>query len=158
MFRDPIPTETQILVSLAEKTGVFKPGEPQELLEAALNAFHAGELGENHQIKVWVDQKEENAAGWTYFAPSAFSKGVWDVWWIGAHPDFHGKGIGRNLLQGVEKEIRSQNGRVIIIETSSAPALERARRFYPSMGYIECGRIPNFYGDGDDKITFAKSI
>jgi 4-oxalocrotonate tautomerase len=57
-----------------------------------------------------------------------------------------------------ECEIRDKNGRVIIIETSSQPPLEKARTFYRGLRYKECGRIPDSYGFHDDKITFAKSL
>ena len=157
MFRDPKPEETQDLIDLADATGIFKPKEAQALLGAALDAFHSGNLGENHKIIV-IDNSESTPIGWTYFAPSQYAAGVWDVWWVGTHPKLHGQGFGKKLLEAVESEIRSQNGRVIIIETSSLPPLAKARKFYPLLNYLECGRIPNFYGDGDDKIIFAKSI
>lgn len=156
MFRDPKPEETQTLIEIAEATGIFKPDEAQSLLGSTLSAFHRGELGENHKIKVF--DQESYVVGWSYFAPSQYAEGVWDVWWIGTHPKVHGQGFGQKLLKAVEGDIRSLGGRVIIIETSSLSPLAKARKFYPLMNYKECGRIPNFYANGDDKIIFSKSI
>jgi hypothetical protein len=34
----------------------------------------------------------------------------------------------------------------------------KSRQFSFSIGYTECGRVPNFYAESDDKIIFAKSI
>ena len=65
---------------------------------------------------------------------------------------------GDELLKFVEEYVRSANGRVLIIETSSLPKLERTRRFYAKRGYVLCGQVPDFYADGDDKVIFAKRI
>jgi ribosomal protein S18 acetylase RimI-like enzyme len=47
---------------------------------------------------------------------------------------------------------------LLIIETSATPPLEPARRLYLRRGYRECGTIPDFYGEGDDKVIFAKRV
>ncbi len=158
LIRNPTPSESQILMNLAEATGVFQPDEVTELLGSTLSSFHAGTLGDQHQIKVATQEGTDHILAWSYFAPSQYASGVWDVWWIGAHPEVHGQGVGRQMLALIESEIRTQGGRVIVIETSSLPPLERARKFYPRSGYKECGRIADFYGIGDSKVIFAKTL
>ena len=49
-------------------------------------------------------------------------------------------------------------GRVLVIETSSLPMLEPARRFYALRGYARRGVAPNYFGHGDDKLTFVKTL
>lgn len=58
-------------------------------------------------------------------------------------------------MDAVEREVRARGGRLLIIETSALPPTARARRFYERRGYAACGRIPDFYGDGDDKVIYA---
>jgi ribosomal protein S18 acetylase RimI-like enzyme len=158
MIRPALLADTPALISLADATAIFQPGEANALLGGVLEEFHAGQLGENHLVQVWVDPATDVPAGWVYFAPTARADGVWDLWWIGVDPARHGQGIGASLLIAVETEVRSAGGRVLVIETSAQTMFDPVRRFYAKRGYSECGLVPDFYADGDGKVIFAKRI
>lgn len=158
MIRDAEQRDTEVLISMAVSTDIFQPGEAEELLGGVLKEYHSGLLGEDHQVQVWVDEDSGKAEGWVYFAPSFKAEGIWDLWWIGVDPGSQGKGIGGKLLKFVESYIRERGARLLIIETSSTEAFDAVRSFYSKRGYENCGRIPEFYGEGDDKIIFAKHI
>ena len=158
MLRPPLAFETPALVALAVSTELFQPHEAQALLGETLDAFHAGQLGEGHSVGVWDEGQDRTALGWTYFAPDAHADGVWNVWWIGVAPSHHGRGVGRALLGAVEARVQAAGGRLLVIETSALPALARTRRFYERCGYAVCGRVPDFYADGDAKVIFAKRV
>ena len=64
----------------------------------------------------------------------------------------------RVLLQAAEKEIRKAKGRLALIETSSAPAYEKTRRFHLGLGYEIIARIPDFYSPSDDKLILQKLL
>lgn len=158
MIRPAIPSDTPALVSLSVSTGLFLPHEADALLRNVLDELHAGRLGEGHLAHVWVDGPAGPPAGWVYFSLNAMANQIWDLWWIGVAPLRQGQGIGDKLLQFVEGHARSAGGRVLIIETSSLPKLERTRNFYAKRGYVVCGQVPDFYADGDDKVIFAKRL
>lgn len=158
MIRPPVPDDTPALIALADATGLFQPGEADALLRGVLDGLHAGHLEEGHLALVWADEAAGPPAGWVYFAPTAKAHGVWDLWWIGVAPARQGHGIGGDLLRSVEAHVRAAGGRLLVIETSSQPALEPTRRFYAKHGYAECGLVPDFYADGDGKIIYAKRI
>ncbi len=158
MIRPTVAAERPALVALGEATGIFRPHEAEGLLGSVLDALHAGELGEGHQAHAWAHGPDTPPAGWVYFAPTPNADGVWDPWWIGTDPTQQGRGIGGELLGFVEARAREAGGRLLLIETSSQPALDPTRRFYSVRGYAECGRVPDFYGEGDDKVIFAKRI
>jgi len=61
-------------------------------------------------------------------------------------------------LKFVEDHVQNARGRVLVIETSSVPKLERTRKFYAKRGYSACGQVPDFYADGEDKVIFAKRL
>lgn len=157
MFRPAEKHEQNFLVAQAAKTDPWKPGEAEELLGGVLTAYFDGQLGDGHFVRVWED-REDGVVGWSYYAENSHAPGVWDVWWIGIDSGMHGRGYGSKLLIDIEKDIKAKAGRVIVIETSATPPLAKARRFYPTLGYLECGRIPDFYGPGDDKVIFAKTL
>ena len=158
MIRPAVAEETPALVALGEATGIFRPKEPEALLGGVLDALHAGSLGEGHQAHVWADGPGEPPTGWVYFAPTPNADGVWDLWWIGVEPGRQGQGIGGELLRFVEEQVRESGGRLLLIETSSQPALDPTRHFYAKRGYAECGRIPDFYGEGDAKVIYTKRL
>jgi hypothetical protein len=51
-----------------------------------------------------------------------------------------------------------RKARLCVIETSSLPPYEPARRFYLKCGYGEVARIPDFYGPGDARVIFTKGL
>ena len=106
---------------------------------------------------MWSDPANDAPAGWVYFAARDEGNGAWELFWIGVAPSRHGQGIGDALLQHVEAHVLQAGGTSLYIETSSLPALGRARRLYEGHGYKAVDRIPNYYGIGDDKLTFMKT-
>ncbi len=158
LIRSALPAETAFLVALGESTGIFGPGEADALLRGTLEALHQGELGKDHEVRVWVDPANDVPGGWVYFAPRDGADGAWELFWIGVAPSRHGQGVGDALLRRVEDHVTQSGGTALYIETSSLPALERARRFYEGRGYTAVDRSPDHYGIGDDKVTFMKAL
>lgn len=152
------PGERAALLNLAVRTGLFAPDEAEALLGGVLDSLAASELPAGHAVVVCRDSSDGAAIGWSYFAPDAYADKVWNVWWIGVNPDHHGGGAGQAILAHIEREARASGARVIVIETSDQPHLARARTFYRKFGYVERGRIPDFYADGDAKVIFSRSL
>lgn len=158
MLRAPRADETEQLLALAVETGLFTPEDAEALLGSVLAGYLAGGLGEGHECRVYADPDSGQPVGWTYYAPDQYAANVWNLWWIGVQPSRHGTGAGRALLHHAELQATAAGARLLIIETSSLPPMGRARRFYEREGYMECGRIPDFYGEGDNKVIFAKRL
>lgn len=157
MSIDPIaPSERSRLLSLAVSTGLFSAPEAEDLLGGVIDRLFAGSLPEGHTALCCRRSPGDPPIGWTYFAPDAHAAGVWNIWWIGVDPTAHGTGAGRSLLRAAETKAASTAARVVVVETSASNALSRARRFYRREGYRECGRVPDFYGEGEAKIIFAR--
>ena len=62
------------------------------------------------------------------------------------------------LVERVEDRVRKLGGDRLILETSGRPDYERARRFYREAGFVEVGRIPEFYRPGDDCLVCCKVL
>jgi ribosomal protein S18 acetylase RimI-like enzyme len=146
------------LLRIAVDTGLFSADEAQTLLGGVLQELADGALPEGHQAAACWEQNGGSPVGWCYFAPDDHAANVWNLWWIGVSPRRHGAGVGLTLLRYVEQEVRNAGGRLLIIETSDAEPLSRARRFYVRNGYAECGRIPDFYAVGEAKVVFARTL
>jgi GNAT superfamily N-acetyltransferase len=155
-IRKSVIKDQDHLIQIADATGVFKSGEAQQLFTDILNAFYSIELGEGHEV--FVAEEGDNLLGWVYFSPSFKADSIWDLWWIGVLPENQQTGVGSKLLAFVEDFVQTQSARMLIIETSSTNAFDEVRKFYLNKGYSDCGTIPDFYGDGDGKVTFARKF
>lgn len=152
-----VPEQTEALVALAVSTGLFTDEEADVLLRTTLSDLHAGKLGAGHQAAVALNA-DNVPLGWVYFGPHDKADGVWELWWIGVAAKQHRKGTGSALMLHVENSVRKAGGRLLIVETSSTPQLVGTRQFYVLRGYRECGTIPDYYGEGDGKVTFVRNV
>ena len=140
---------------LAERTGAFS--EPEltvlgEVLEDCLLKPEEGYLFE----EITEDGK---MAGFLIWGRTPMTRKGYDIYWIAVDPAFQGKGFGKALMARVEEAACSGTGGCIIrLETSGRPEYDRQRRFYDSCGYLEAGRIKDFYRDGDDLVTYVKAV
>ncbi len=152
---DVIPEDTKAIISLCEAIGLFKPYELQEL-NRMLSAYFALSLDGCHKwLAYHVDSQ---LIGIAYYAEETFAYGVFNLLLIGIHPDYQRQGRGTELLHHVEQELRQQNKRMLIIETSGLENFAATRAFYKQNGYDEESCIREFYNPGEDKITFRKLL
>jgi ribosomal protein S18 acetylase RimI-like enzyme len=84
------------------------------------------------------------------------TRGAYDLYWIATHPGTQGRGVGRELMNYVEDRVREENGRLLIIETSSKESYRNTVGFYRRLEYEEASRIRDFYDVGDDKLVFVR--
>ena len=90
------------------------------------------------------------------WGPTPLTRGTYDLYWIATHPAAQGLGFGRALVAHVEADVQNENGRVLVVETSSRESYGNTVRFYRSLGYEETSRIRDFYDVGDDRLIFVK--
>jgi ribosomal protein S18 acetylase RimI-like enzyme len=155
MIRPTRPEDAPALLALAEGTRFFKPVELKALREV-LEDYHAKYAAEGHQAYAW--ESDGRIAGFVYFAPAAMTDRNWYLYWIFVDKPRQKRGIGAELLRHAEAEIRKQNGRLLLIETSGLPLYEPTRRFYRQHGYEQEARLRDFYAEGDDLILFRKRL
>ena len=96
--------------------------------------------------------------GYVLFGPTPMTEGVFDLYWIAVDPKRQGEGLGQQLLRFVEHEVRTREGRMLLIETSSKRSYAPTVRFYQRAGYREISRIKDFYRIEDDKVVFSKTL
>ncbi|MCH2077834.1 MAG: hypothetical protein MK180_13330 [Rhodobacteraceae bacterium] len=56
----------------------------------------------------------------------------------------------------VEADISSAGGRILIIETASS--MDATQRFHSALGYLEQGRIAEYFAPGEAKVIFARPV
>lgn len=157
VVRPAEPADTQAIRSLALDNGMFEPAEMGDFDEI-LAGFFSGELVGHSWLVATTGSRIAAAA---YYAPEPFSDRMWNLYFIATEPGLHHGGAGSVLIGAVEDALRSRGedqARTLIVDTSSLEGYEQARSFYRRRGFVEEARIRDFYGPGDDKVTFWKSL
>ena len=148
--RDLARSDICALERVLEETGLFTPS----LLRPMSADFIAG-VGDDLWLTLLISG---DVAGLACLAPEQMADNVWNLRAIAVSPGFQGRGGGRALIAEADKRLRERGGRLLIVDTSSLPAFEHARAFYPALGFREEARIRDFWAEGDDKVTFAKAL
>lgn len=139
------------LQQILDETELF----PSDMLPEMLSSFLAGDACE----QLWLTCERNNSpVGFCYAAPEKLTEGTWNMLAIAIAPTEQGAGVGAALTQALEDQLRSTNQRVLIADTSGLPEFKRTRNFYLKIGYTQAARIPDFWDEGDDKVTFWKKL
>lgn len=154
------------LLELVRATNAFREDEiavAAELLDDGFRSSPSDPIdpkteSASDDYRFVVAEHEGRAVGYACFGLASLSDGVFDLYWIVVDPTMHGRGVGRALLRAAERAARSEGGRWLVAETSGMPSYEATRAFYRAAGYVELGRLPEFYRVGDDKISFGRSL
>lgn len=135
---------------VVDKTGLF----PSDMLADMLAPTLAGET-QAFWLTCHVDGK---AAGFCYTVPEEMTVGTWNMLALAILPELQGNGLGKALVRAAEDHLRSNNQRILIVDTSGTDEFSGARDFYAQIGFTEEARIRDFWAPGDDKVTFRKAL
>jgi GNAT superfamily N-acetyltransferase len=155
-LRNFLPQDRPILAELLSRVPAFDLEDQAIALELIDLALHQPQQTD-YYFRVAADEKNR-LVGYACYGPTPLTEGTFDLYWIAVEPVITGQGIGTLLLQAVEEEIRKNNGRLILIETSSNSIYELTRKFYLKNGYILAETIHDFYREGEDRHTYIKRI
>lgn len=128
-----------------------------ELIDEALR----DPAGCTYRFIVAVEEGEGVEAayfGYVCYGATPMTESTYDLYWIAVDSAQRGKGIGRSLLRALTSTLAHNGGRVLRVETSSSEMYRSAKGFYRREGFVEGGRIPDFYRAGDDLIIYYKTV
>lgn len=153
--RPMTPEDKPAIMRILAAAPEFKPfevGVAEEVIDSYLNGLHQS------GYYVLVAEVEGHVSGYICYGPAPLSEGSWDIYWLVVSEEKQGRGIGGALIAMAEDEMEKARARLVLVETSSKPEYERARRFYLGHGYELVGRIADFYAPGDDKLILQKRL
>ncbi|MBL8863129.1 MAG: GNAT family N-acetyltransferase [Planctomycetes bacterium] len=137
------------IARLLSATGAFTAAE----IEVALELVDEPPEGGYRFVVADVDGA---LAGYACHGATPCTVGTHDLYWIAVDPARQGLGVGRALLDAVERAVRAAQGRLLVIETASKPEYAATRAFYERCGLTLTARIPDFYATGDDKLVYCR--
>jgi GNAT superfamily N-acetyltransferase len=143
------------VLALARETGLLTSAEIEDL-RWRLDYHPQRPASHRHRALVW----EEPGAleGAVYYAPVAMTDRTWTLHWLLARPPFSAHGVAGWLLHEVEEDVRREQGRLLVVETSSRPAVEGLRCFYEERLFEPSAVLPDFYADGEAQVIFRKRL
>ena len=96
--------------------------------------------------------------GYACWGPTPGTAGTYDLYWIAVDRTRQGQGIGSQLVAAVEERLHAENGRLLVVETSSRDDYAPTRRFYERRRYHRSATIPGYYAPGDDLVIYTKDL
>ncbi len=100
---------------------------------------------------------EGGLVGWICWGPTPCTVGTFDLYWIVVDAAWQGRGVGSGLVAEMERRL-SGSARLIVVETAGRPDYAPTRGFYAARGYYVGATITDYYGDGDDLVTYVKRL
>jgi ribosomal protein S18 acetylase RimI-like enzyme len=152
------PHDRPFIEKTVISTGKFNDVEIATALELVDEALERGEESGYIFAVLEYEEKHRVVQGYACYGPVPLTQGAYDLYWIVVDPASQEKGLGRQLLDYVERDVLTRGGRMILIETSSQESYGATIRFYERSGYDLVARIRNFYRIGDDKLIFQKEL
>lgn len=156
----PIPvratgvTDLSVLQAVIRGCGLFSPEEAEGFARTLYGHFEI-EAGSSGEERLWLLADE--GAGAAYLAPEP-GPGVWNLLFLGVRPEARRRGVARALVAEIERRLRQQGARMLLIDTSTEPAQAAARTLYDGLGYERVALIPEYWGPGDGKVTFRRVL
>ncbi|WP_329201109.1 GNAT family N-acetyltransferase [Streptomyces sp. NBC_01435] len=105
----------------------------------------AGAVDAGH-LQVWIARDAERVTGTIGLvrAPLPNARHRAEVTKLMVRPSARGRGLGRSLLDAVERSAAEAGVTLLVLDTESGSPAER---LYRSAGWTECGSIPEYAGD-----------
>jgi ribosomal protein S18 acetylase RimI-like enzyme len=150
--------ETEIDVAIELFDEVFGAPMSVEGAVTAVHGFHDAPPASTDYFFLGAFTPEEVLAGFACYGPTPGTDRTYDLYWIAVDPATQGSGCGTILLNEVERRLKGQNARLVVVETSSRSDYKNTRGFYVRRGYTEAARACDFYAPADDRITFTKRL
>jgi len=153
MIRKLRSDDAPVLESILKRIDNFKDEEVRVAMEL-VNI--AASDPEQKDYNVFVYEDEGKILGYHCTGKRPLTDAVYDLYWIVTDPQYNNKGIGKSLIEHAEKFVLENNGRWLLVETSSKTGYEGARNFYLRNKYSIITEIKDFYARGDMLILFGK--
>ena len=152
---DVLPRDREIVGRLVRATGFFSEEEAAIAEELVDERLAKGEA--SGYFFLFADEGSR-LLGYTCFGPIPGSVHSFDLYWIAVDPGAQGRGLGKKLMAESERIMAERGARRVYADTSSRPLYEPTRAFYRSCGFTQEALLHDFYGVGDGKAIFVKTL
>jgi len=150
-IRNAIASDVEGIKKILDSSGLF----PSEYLNEMISEYLTNQASE----EIWFTYLEDGqSVGFGYCIPENLTDGTYNLLAIAVNKESQGSGIGNKMLKYLEDELKRQQKRILIVDTSSNDDYALTRSFYLKAGYSKVATIKDFWKDGEDKVTFYKRL
>lgn len=153
MIRRLKPADAGIIEDILKKIPLFKKEDINVAMEL-VNITASNPLQTDYNIFIY--ENDGTVLGYHCTGKRPLTDAVYDLYWIVTDPDHGKKGIGKSLLEHSEDFVLQNNGRWMLIETSSKESYNATRNFYMRNNYSIISEINDFYSKGESLLVFGK--
>jgi ribosomal protein S18 acetylase RimI-like enzyme len=150
-----VPSDTISVTHILKSTGLFKPQEIEVAVDLVEVRLKNGE-GCGYQF-LFLEIEGRSVAFGCYGEIPCTSKN-YSLYWIAVENNYRGKGLGQNLLEKIESDIKSHSGRGIYVETSTKEQFAASIAFYEKCDYQLQAVIDGFYDLNNHKAIHYKKL
>lgn len=154
IIRPVHPPDKTAVLTIAHTSGLFAADELEDI-STTLDLYLSGTSTDDRWI---IATAAGSPVGLAYYAPERMTNGTWNLYMLAVDANHQRHGHGAALVNHVERDLRSSQARLLLIETSGVPEFAGQRTFYAQLGYHLEARIREFYDTGDDKIIYRKAL
>lgn len=129
---------------------------PSELLLGMLDSYFNNPESSDLWFKLCDDKNIP--IGIIYAIEEPLTNKTYNLLLIAIHSNYKGKGLGKKLVHFIENYLKNLGCRLILIDTSGTHDFDSTRKFYYSLDYEKVSEIPDYYNDGESKVTFMKKL
>jgi GNAT superfamily N-acetyltransferase len=152
---ETLPADVVGVRNLVAATGYFNTGEVDIAAELVAEFLEKG-AASGYEF-LYADH-DGHLAGYACWGLIPCTVASWDLYWISVHPAQQGTGLGRRILDEMERRVREAGGTAVYAETSGRPQYASTRAFYLRCGYQLGAEFEDFYAPGDPKVVFIKKL
>ncbi|MEI7900433.1 MAG: GNAT family N-acetyltransferase [bacterium] len=149
------PADVAAVRDVTASTGYFYDDEVEVAVELAEERLDKGAASGYEFV---LAECGGRLIGYTTFGPIPCTQSSFDWYWLAVRPELQGFGLGKQLLQQVEKRARALGGTRLFAETSGRPQYATTRAFYEHMGFSLCEILDDYYDIGDGRATYTKPL
>ncbi|MEE9450690.1 MAG: GNAT family N-acetyltransferase [Ignavibacteriaceae bacterium] len=153
MIRRLKPADAKIIEGILKKIPLFKKEDIKVAMEL-VNITASNLLQTDYNVFVY--ENDGTVLGYHCTGKRPLTDAVYDLYWIVTDPDHGKQGIGKSLLEHAEDFVLKNNGRWMLIETSSKESYSATRNFYMRNNYSIISEINDFYSQGESLLVLGK--
>jgi D-alanine-D-alanine ligase len=142
--------------AMTRATGAFRPDEVSVAMQVFDAAIGVGRA-RDPDYETAGAEIDGTLSGWICWGPTPCTMGTFDLYWIAVAPEVHSQGVGRTLVDEMERRVAGR-ARLVVVETAGRADYAMTRAFYGRLGYRVAARIADYYAPGDDLVTYVKRI
>ena len=93
-----------------------------------------------------------------YYVDDLEARGLYWLGWTYVNPFHRGQGHGSALMKLALAAVAHMGGRKLYLTTSGLPKYAQAVGFYQRYGFVQEGRLVDYYDEGDDQLILGRRI